>query len=97
LQPKRLTQKVSGKLLKKRGLLGILLMTELMSKHRVITVPAREKNTLRVHPPLTMTAEDVDYLIRAIDESLKEAQRFPDGISQMMVSRYLASRGSAER
>jgi len=96
-EPKRLTQKVSGKLLKKKGLLGILLMTELMSKHRVMTVPAREKNTLRVHPPLTMTEEDVDYLIHAIDESLKSAQRFPDGISQMVVSRYLASRRSAAR
>lgn len=87
--PKSLTQKLSGTLLAKKGLLGHMMMMELMQKHRILTAPARQKNMLRMHPPYAMSEADVRYFLDSFDSVLKAAHRFPDGISQFLVGHLL--------
>ena len=87
--PKKLTQKVSGKLLERKGLLGHMLMIQLMEKHRIMTIPARERNMLRIHPPFLMSDEDIRYFLAAFESVLQDAHRFPDGISQFLLNQLL--------
>lgn len=87
--PKAITQKFSGNLLARKGLLGHMMMMELMKKHRILTAPARQKNMLRMHPPYAMSEEDVQYFLNSFDSVLKDAHRFPDGISQFLVGHLL--------
>ena len=87
--PQRLTQRLSGSVLEKRGLLGHLIMMKLMEDCRVLTTPARQRNMLRIHPHYIISDEDVDYFIDSFDSVMKDAHRFPDGIGQYVVSRLL--------
>ena len=87
--PKSLTQKLSGNMLARKGLLGHMMMIELMQKHRILTAPVRQKNMLRVHPPYSMSEEDVAYFLESFDSVLKAAHRFPDGISQFLMGHLL--------
>ena len=87
--PKRITQKVSGKLLERKGLLGHMMMIELMGKHGIMTAPVRQKNMLRIHPSFTMSDEDVEYFLSSFDSVLSDAHRFPDGISNFLLNQIL--------
>ena len=87
--PKALTQRLSGTLLEKRGLLGHMMMIQLMEKHRILTAPVRQKNMLRIHPPYNMSEEDVQYFLRAFESALQDAHRFPDGIGQFLVGKIM--------
>jgi len=60
-----------------------------MKKHRILTAPARQRNMLRMHPPYAMSEEDVQYFLDSFDSVLKDAHRFPDGISQFLVGHLL--------
>jgi ornithine--oxo-acid transaminase len=87
--PTGLTQRLSGTALESRGLLGHLIAMQLMEKHRVLAAPTRERNMLRFHPPYVISDEDVEYFLDSFDSVMKDAHRFPDGISQYLVSKLL--------
>ena len=91
--PNRLLQKLSGTLLEKKGLLGHIIMMHLMSENRIITVPGREKNTLKIQPSLIMSQADVEHLLKGVEEALSAAYRFPDGISQILIERAMKNYG----
>jgi ornithine--oxo-acid transaminase len=87
--PEGLTQRLSGSLLQKRGLLGHLVAIQLMEKRRVLAAPTRERNMLRIHPPYIISSEDVEYFLDSMDAVMKDLHRFPDGIAQYLVSKLL--------
>jgi ornithine--oxo-acid transaminase len=87
--PRGLTQRISGSMLEKRGLLGHMTMMQLMDKHRVITAPARQQNMLRVHPPYIIGDEDIEFFLDSFDSVMQDLHKFPDGISKYLVGKLL--------
>jgi acetylornithine/succinyldiaminopimelate/putrescine aminotransferase len=87
--PRSLTSRFSGKLLEKRGLLGHMMVMQLLAKHRVMSTNLGRNNMFRLTPPLTIGEDDVVYLLQAIESVLQDAYRFPDGISRFLLSQLL--------
>ena len=87
--PKSFTQKLSGNYLAGKGLLGHMLMMQLMAKHRVLSAPVRQRNMLRFTPPYNMSEKDIDFMLEALDDVFKDAHRFPDGIGQFMIGQVM--------
>jgi acetylornithine/succinyldiaminopimelate/putrescine aminotransferase len=87
--PRKLKLGISGKQLEKRGLLGHMMMMQLLGKHRILTTAVGKNNVLRLTPPLVITQEDVAYILNSIEAVLKETYRFPDGISRFLLGRLL--------
>jgi ornithine--oxo-acid transaminase len=82
------------RLLERRGLLGYLLMMQLMSRHKTIVTPGRHKNMVRLHPALLFGEAEVALLINAIDAALDDiarsamqgAKTIMSHLSRMMIS-----------
>ncbi len=87
--PTSIMQKISGTLLERKGLLGHMVMMQLMQDHRIMTAPVRQRNMLRIHPAYAMSEEDIEYFLESFDSALAAAHRFPDGISQFLVGQLL--------
>lgn len=50
---------------------------ELAKKHRIITAyTLNNPNVIRLEPPLTVTTEDIDYVVSALDEVLGRFKSF---------------------
>ncbi len=63
--------------------LGILVLKELFTKHRIFTAyTANNPNVLRIQPPLNIEREDLDYLVDALDASLSAIRSFSRGALQ---------------
>jgi ornithine--oxo-acid transaminase len=61
-----------------RGLFAQALTIPLLEKHAVLAqVAGSNQDVLKIAPSLVITREDVDWFIRALDEVLASAHKFP--------------------
>ena len=57
--------------------LATLISVEIMNKHHVATVyTLNNPSVIRLEPPLTVSLEQLDFVINAIDEVLSENKSF---------------------
>lgn len=78
-QPGGLTNKATMGLASKLSheYLGSMVAGELLNRHRIITAyTLNNPNVIRMEPPLTVTREDLDYVLNALDEVLKKHKGF---------------------
>ena len=87
--PSALHSRISGRLLAKRGLLSHMAAIQLLSKYSIICPTSGRNNTLRLHPPLTITDSEVNRLLESIEAVLQDISRFPDGISRFLLGQLL--------
>ncbi len=60
-----------------REYLGSMVAVELLNSHRVITAyTLNNPNVIRLEPPLTITKEDLDYVLNALEDVLKRHKGF---------------------
>jgi acetylornithine/succinyldiaminopimelate/putrescine aminotransferase len=57
---------------------GQMVIIPLLQKHRVLTqVAGYHTEVIKFLPPMTVTQEDMDWFLTALDDVLAETQRFP--------------------
>ena len=96
--PRAWGSRLTGAVLRRRGLLGHLMTLQLLMKHRVLASTGARNNILRLHPPLTLSSADVQTILAAFESILHDTYRFPDGIGRFILSRVLdAGRTRPER
>lgn len=96
--PRAWGSRLTGAVLRRRGLLGHLMTLQLLIKHRVMASTGARNNVLRLHPPLTLSDADVQTILNAFAAVLEDTYRFPDGIGRFILSRVLeAGRTRPER
>ena len=60
------------------GVFGQMIIIPLLQKHHILTqVAGYHTEVIKFLPPLTVTKEDVDWFISAMDDVLTDTQRFP--------------------
>jgi ornithine--oxo-acid transaminase len=60
------------------GLFGQMIIIPLLQKHRILTqVAGYHTEVIKFLPPLTITQDDLDWFLKAIEEVLADLQRFP--------------------
>jgi len=60
------------------GVFGQMIIIPLLHKHRILSqVAGYHTEVIKFLPPLTITREDLDWFLGALDEVLKDLQRFP--------------------
>ncbi len=89
--PESLRLRASGRLMEKRGLLGHMLMVQLLAKHQIITAAVSRTNILRLTPPLLIDKSQIHYFLESLSSVLKDAYRFPDGIGRFAAAQFLRS------
>lgn len=78
-QPGGLTDKATLGLASKLSneYLGSMVAGELLNRHHIITAyTLNNPNVIRLEPPLTVTREDLDYVLNALDSVLKRNKGF---------------------
>ena len=69
------------------GLFAQALTIPLLEKHAVLTqVAGSNQDVLKVAPSLVVTTEDIDWFVRALDEVLASAHRFPGPVWEVAKS-----------
>ena len=59
------------------GVFGQMVIIPLLQKHRILTqVAGYHTEVIKFLPPLTITKEDVDWFLGALDDVLQDTQRF---------------------
>jgi len=93
--PRSWGTRISGAMLQRRGLLGHLMMMQLLTKHRILASTGARNNVLRFHPPLTIADADITHVLTSFESILQDTYRFPDGIGRFLVAQALrlAARG----
>jgi acetylornithine/succinyldiaminopimelate/putrescine aminotransferase len=79
-EPREMAAKLGWKALHKMevNLFTQMVVTSLLSRHRILTqVAAHGLDTLKILPPLTITAVEVDKFITALDAVLADCRKFP--------------------
>lgn len=57
---------------------GQMVIIPLMQKHRILTqVAGYHTEVIKFLPPMTITKEDIDWFVTALDDVLQDTQRFP--------------------
>ncbi|MCY2952229.1 MAG: aspartate aminotransferase family protein [Planctomycetota bacterium] len=60
------------------GVFGQMIIIPLLHKHHILSqVAGYHTEVIKFLPPLTITREDLDWFLGALDEVLKDLQRFP--------------------
>ena len=60
------------------GVFGQMIIIPLLQKHRILTqVAGYHTEVIKFLPPLTVTREDMDWFLAAMQDVLTDAQRFP--------------------
>ena len=75
-EPKGLLQKAAWRALKaaNNSLFTQMIVTSLMDKYRIITqVTSHEVHAVKLLPPFIITEKEVDFFVKAFDETLSEA------------------------
>lgn len=78
-QPGGLTNKATMGLASKLSheYLGSMVAGELLNRHRIITAyTLNNPNVIRMEPPLTVSVEELDYVLNALDDVLKKHKGF---------------------
>lgn len=79
-QPKSLKLKMAWKAIHAvdRGLFAQMIVTPLLQKHRILTqVAGHHMDVLKILPPLMIGEREVDRFVKALDQVLQDATRFP--------------------
>jgi ornithine--oxo-acid transaminase len=87
--PSSLHRRLSGRFLGRRGLLSHMVAMQLLGKYKIICPTSGRNNILRFHPPLTISAAEIDRLLDAMEAALQDIYRFPDGISRFLLGQLL--------
>jgi ornithine--oxo-acid transaminase len=60
------------------GVFGQMIIIPLLQKHRILTqVAGYHTEVIKFLPPITITREDIDWFLAAMEDVLADAQRFP--------------------
>ena len=60
------------------GVFGQMIIIPLLQKHRILTqVAGYHTEVIKFLPPLTVTRQDMDWFVSAMDDALAETQKFP--------------------
>ena len=60
------------------GVFGQMVIIPLLQKHRILTqVAGYHTEVIKFLPPMTITREDLDWFLTALDDVLADTQRFP--------------------
>lgn len=95
-EPKEFQLKVAWKLLHQvdKGLFPQILVTSLLSKHRILSqVAGHNLDIVKILPPLMITEKEVDYFVNALDHVLRDCMKFPGPMWELgtnLVKQYLA-------
>ena len=85
-EPKSFTQKLGWKAIHKmdKGLFPQLIVTPLLTKHRILTqVAANHCDIIKILPPLIIGQKEVEWFVKALDEVLMDLRKFPGPIWEM--------------
>jgi len=101
-EPQELKLKMAWKLLHKidKALFAQMVVSQLLSKHRVLTqVAGHNLDVIRILPPLIIGEKEVDIFVNALDDVLTECRKFPGPMWELgnnFVRAALGSRKLAE-
>src|SRR6516164_1983212 len=101
-EPSELKLKMAWKLLHKidKVLFAQMIVTQMLSKHRVLTqVAGHAMDVMKILPPLIIGEKEVDMFVNALDDVLTECRKFPGPMWELgnnFVRAALGSRRSAE-
>jgi ornithine--oxo-acid transaminase len=63
------------------GLFAQLVVAPLFADHKILTqVAGHDSNVIKILPPLVLSEGDVDWFVRALEETLAKAQKLPRGM-----------------
>lgn len=85
-EPKSFMLKTAWKLVHKidQGLFAQMIVTSLISSHRIITqVASHNADTVKILPPLIIGEKEVDRFVKALDDVLTECRKFPGPIWEL--------------
>lgn len=85
-EPKALAQKLGWKAIHKldKGLFPQLIVTPLLTKHRILTqVAANNCDIVKILPPLVIGQKEVDWFVNALDQVLLDLRKFPGPLWEM--------------
>ena len=88
-EPPQFKGKLAWRLMHKidESLFPQLVVVPMLSKHRILTqVAGHHMDVIKILPPLTIGAAEVDRFVRALDETLTEVTRFPGPIMQLAIN-----------
>jgi len=77
-----------------------MVVTQMLSKHRVLTqVAGHAMDVMKILPPLIIGEREIDIFVNALDDALTECRKFPGPMWELgnnFVKAALGSRKSAE-
>lgn len=79
-EPSEFKMKMAWKFLHQvdQGLFAQMIVTSLMSKHRILSqVAGHNMDVLKILPPLVIGEKEVDYFVTAFEAVLKDCRKFP--------------------
>lgn len=79
-EPDELKLKMAWKLLHKvdKVLFAQMVVTQMLSKHRILTqVAGHAMDVVKILPPLMISEKEVDFFVSALDDVLTDCRRFP--------------------
>ena len=79
-EPNEFKLKMAWKLLHKvdKVLFAQMLVTQMLSKHRILTqVAGHAMDVLKILPPLIIGEKEIDMFVTALDNVLTECRKFP--------------------
>jgi ornithine--oxo-acid transaminase len=76
-----------------KGLFGQLIVVPLLSRHRILSQVAGKNTIIKLLPPLTLTDEDIRWILGAMENVIAECHKFPG--SAWDVGKELAKRALA--
>ena len=100
-EPKSMKLKASWKLLEAAspGLFGQMITVPLLMRHRVLSqVAGHAMSVVKFLPPLVITDEDVEWIVRAVDDVVADSHRVPGAMwdfGKTLASQAVKSRVAA--
>ena len=85
-EPPQFKSKLAWRLMHKidQSLFPQLVIVPMLSKHRVLTqVAGHNMDVIKILPPLIIGEREINYFVRALDETLTECSRFPGPIMEL--------------
>jgi len=79
-EPQEFRLKMAWKLLHKidKVLFAQMIVTQMLSKHRVLTqVAGHAMDVMKILPPLIIGEREIDMFVNALDDVLTECRKFP--------------------
>jgi len=100
-EPKSLKLKMAWKMVHAAndGLFAQMVVMPLLQKYQIITqVSGNHGDVIRILPPFTLTPEDIQYFVKALDEVLSDCHKLPGPMWEMganLVKAALSNRSNA--